>query len=141
MELPKDSRPDNGFTLVEVLIAIAILAVIFSLGLFISFDFYKSYSARSEREIIVSALQKARSLSMNNVSQTAYRVQFTDNPLTYTILPENLAVPASYGISITSPALPFDISFDQLRGSSTAQTITLSNGDVITINNEGQISW
>lgn len=141
MVLHSALRPNRGFTMIEVLIAVALLAIIFSLGLFISFDFYKSYSARSERDTIVSILQKARSLSMNNVSQTGHRVQFTDNPLTYTILPENLAVPASYGIYIASPALPFEISFDQLRGSGTAQTITLNNGDVITINSEGQISW
>ena len=61
MELHKDLIQDSkGFTLVEILIAIALLIVILSLGLFISFDFYKNYAFRSEKNIIVSILQKAR---------------------------------------------------------------------------------
>ena len=130
-----------GFTLIEILIALSILIILFALGLFISFDFYKSYSARSEKEVIVSTLQKARSESIDNISQTAHSVHFSNNPLTYTLMPENLAISAAYNISITSPALPFDVSFTQLSGDSSSQTIILSNGENITINSEGRIDW
>ncbi len=141
MESPSILRQNSGFTLIEVLIALVILVVIFSLGLFISFDFYKSISARAEKETIVSVLQKARNLSMNNISQEKHGVRFTANPLTYTIFPDDIVVPLGYGIFITSPALPFEVAFDQLSGNSQNQTITLNNGEVITITNEGKIDW
>lgn len=141
MELPNILRQNSGFTLIEVLIALAILVVILSLGLFLSFDFYKSFSAQSEKEVIVSILQKARSESMDNINQVAHSVHFSNTPLTYTLMPENLPIVASYKITITAPALPFDVTFSQLSGASSNQTITLSNGEIITINTQGQISW
>jgi prepilin-type N-terminal cleavage/methylation domain-containing protein len=141
MASPNTLRPNKGFTLIEVLIAIAILVVVFSLGLFISFDFYKSFSAQSEKEVIVSMLQKARSLSMNNINQEKHGVRFTDNPLTYTIFPDELAIKAAYGISITTPALPFEVTFDQLSGNSQNQTIILNHGETITITEQGKIDW
>src|SRR5438105_2008049 len=65
-----------GFTLIEIIIAIAILAIILTLGLFISFDFYKSYAFRSEKNIIVSVLQKARGQALNNINQARHGVSF-----------------------------------------------------------------
>ena len=153
-----------GFTLVEILITIVILVVIFSFGLFISFDFYRSYASHSEKNIIVSVLQKARNQSLSNINQTRHGVYFSD-PLTYTIFecpsltPQctsytadpstDVTINPSYGVSVTGT--PFEVVFDQLNGScvttnclTTPLSITI-NADgktqVITVNSEGRIDW
>ena|SRR5260221_110150 len=143
---------NSGFTIIEIIITIAILIIILSFGLFISFDFYKNYSFRSERNIIISVLQKARDQSLNNIDQTSHGVHFEANPnLKYTIFEgssydqdnqNNLVVNASYGISITSLILPFDVIFDQLSGVSSDEIITIYDGFKsynITVNSEGKI--
>jgi prepilin-type N-terminal cleavage/methylation domain-containing protein len=153
----------KGFTLVEIIISIAILAVIASLGLFISMDFFKSYSFRSEQSVIVTLLQNTRSQSLNNIDQVRHGVHFQGSPLRYTIFEcpvgtpqcssyvagsSDLTTNSSYNITMTSPALPFDIIFDQLNGDcvSCASPVNIQISDgvknyIITINNEGQISW
>src|SRR3989344_5249325 len=62
----------GGFTLVEVIVVIAIVGLIFGLGLFMSFDVYRGFSHRSERDVIVSLLERARSHAMANVGQSAW---------------------------------------------------------------------
>lgn len=155
MKLPNISTQDNrGFTLIEILISIGILALIASLGLFISLDFFRSYSFRSEQSVIVSLLQNARSKSLNNINQVRHGVHFEVNPnLKYIIFegssydssnPSNLTINSSYNSAISSPSLPFDVIFDQLSGTSTPLTITASDGTKsynVKVNSEGQIDW
>ncbi len=146
----------DGFTLIEVLIAMVILAVIFSLGLFISFDFYKSYSARQERDVVISILQKARSQAMDNIDQSRHGVHFA-SPLQYVLFEcnpatactsytgadtsKNISIAPAYGVSITGT----DVVFDQLTGNcDNPATITVTaNGktQTISINSQGRIDW
>lgn len=152
-----------GFTLIEILISVTILATLFGLGLFVSFDFYRSYALASEKNTIVSVLQKARGESLNNIGQVRHGVHFqTTAPLqyilfecpagnpqctNYTASASDISVPASYGITLIAP-VP-DIIFDQLSGDcvtcqNPTTTITANDGTRsynITINSEGQIDW
>jgi prepilin-type N-terminal cleavage/methylation domain-containing protein len=57
----------KGFTLIEMVIAIGLLAILASLGLVVSMDNYRGHSFRDERDVVVSALQKARSRAISNV--------------------------------------------------------------------------
>lgn len=57
----------SGFTFIEVLVAIAILVMIISLGLFMSMDVFRGYLHRSERDTVVSILSQARSDAINNI--------------------------------------------------------------------------
>ena len=167
MELPSTLRRNKGFTLLEVVIVMGILAIIFSMGIAVSFDFYRNYSFRSEKDTIISLLQKARSQSMNNINQVRHGVRF-QNPLQYIVFEcepheppcidyahantsRNMAISPSYGTTISNT--PFDVVFDQLSGclrstttacSADPVTITVSDGPksyAITINSEGQIDW
>lgn len=160
-------RQSKGFTLVEILVSLSILTVILALGLFISMDFFRSYSFHSEQSVVVSLLQNARSQSMNNINQTRHGVHFAD-PLKYIIFEcksslsqcvdyanrdasKDLVISPSYNNSISSPALPFDVIFDQLNGNcvtNNCSTLPLSISAfdgaktyVIKINNQGQIDW
>ena len=146
---------EKGFTLIEIMIAVAILLAILSLGLIISLDFYKSYSFGSEKEVIVSMLQKARSQSLNNINQVRHGVHFeNDSGLTYILFECEAATPqcnsyvatagdivvhSSFGISLTSPITPFDIIFDQLSGDCIiSTTFDCSNENPIIINDENK---
>ena len=153
------SMKQNGFTLVEILIVIAIVTIILGLSLFLSMDFYKSYSFHSEKNVIVSILQKARSESMNNINQTPHGVYFDNTSGLKYILFEgssydsastsNIEIDSSFGISLDSPTLPFSIVFDQLSGDcsscgSSGIDIVSSQGSSafdININSEGRITW
>ena len=158
------STHDKGFTLVEILVTVAILLIIIGFGLFLSFDFYKNFAFHSEETTIVSMLQKARGQSMNNIDEMRHGVHFFDNggKLTYRLFEcqsactvysgsssSDFDMVSSYNSSITFPSLPFDVIFDQLSGSCiNCQT---SNIDLhlvdnaksydITINSEGTIDW
>jgi prepilin-type N-terminal cleavage/methylation domain-containing protein len=154
------TRSNNGFTLTEILISIGLLALIAALGMFISFDFYRNYSFRSERSVIVSTLQKARSQSMDNIDQVRHGVHFAD-PLQYIVFECKASMPACTDYSdadnskdiVITPSfnssvsgLPFDIIFDQLDGDlvSSTNSIAISDqGNVknITINSAGRIDW
>ncbi len=61
------NNKNDGFTLVEILVVMGILAIIASLGLFFSMENYRSSSFRNERDLLVSALEHSRAQSVNNV--------------------------------------------------------------------------
>ncbi len=146
--------------MIEILVVIALFAIILGLGLFVGFDFYKNYSFRSEESIIVSVLQKARNQSLNNINQARHGVHFklgkyiifqcpalTPQCTSYTAGPEDNPINSSYGVTFNP--LPPDIVFDQLNGDcvgcqSSDIVITASDGVKsynISINSEGGISW
>src|SRR3989344_6188897 len=81
MVSPKILHQNNGFTLIEIIISMAILATIAGLGLFMSFDFYKSYAFRGEKNTLVSVLQKARDQSLHNINQTRHGARVSTQPL------------------------------------------------------------
>jgi len=162
MESHSTSRQNNGFTLIEILISLGILSLIVALGLFISFDFYRNYSFRSERNTIVSILQKARSQSMDNINQVRHGVYFAD-PLEYIVFEcdfntpqcvshdhadtsKDLVIKPAYGSTVSG--IPMNVVFDQLSGNcvtcSGTQTVTVNDqgqAKNITISNEGRIDW
>ena len=119
-------RNGNGFTLIEILITIGIFAVIATIGLIISLDFYRSYAFRSEESTIVSILQKARSQSMDNIDQVRHGVHFQADPLKYILFEcasgtpqcsdysgadtsRDLVIDPAYGSTVSG--VPFDVVF------------------------------
>lgn len=159
MLLPKAFiRKQNGFTIIEIAIAVGIFALITAFSLVSGFQFYRTYAFNAQRDLIVSNLEKARNDSLDNFHQTSHGVCYDDSAKNYVIF-EGLScaagsnkqlVPGSPAVTITWPN---DIVFKQLEGSTTldcnaspgACTIHLTDGiahsiDII-INNEGRISW
>ncbi len=154
--------------MIEIIVSIGILLLIASIGLFISMDFLRGGSAHSEQDVVVSLLQNARSESINNINQARHGVHFQSSPLRYTEfeckptppnptcvdyasgadMAKDLLVNSSFNVSITAPALPFDIIFNQLNGDCISCTspvnIKINDGVqdyMININSEGQIDW
>lgn len=136
----------QGFTLFEVLIVIALFGMFATLAVFIGFDVYKGYSFRGEQYNLVGILQKARNQAVNNINQTTHGVHITANYYslfegsTYT---SGIDFPVSAGFT---PSGATDVVFSQLTGNTVATSITLTENNTgktltIHINNEGQINY
>lgn len=137
----------NGFSIIELTVTIGIFATLAGLSLFLGMDSYHSYSFRSERDTVVSILQKARAEAMSNTGGKPHGVCFEDNA--YIIFEgdscatasKKISIPASNSVAITWPS---DVVFAQLSGNSAQVTIHLleintSKSYDIVINNEGRI--
>ena len=154
-------KKNQGMTLVEMLVVIAILVVIIAFGMMVDFSSFTSNTFQSEESKIISALEKARSRSMANMCISGsctdgkkHGVCYDSASSKYKIFqtvasdPNADKLDASSGITFpSSPLFPCGsggIIFDQLSGNTTGTTINLAYGTksaVITINNEGTISW
>ena len=159
MKLPstfgrRTKRSALGFTVIEVMIVMVALAMLGGFGLLVGMDFYRSYSFRSERNILVSVLRRARALSLVNMNQSPHGVRIESAG--YTIfegtsfagsapaLNETISAPPNIVLS-SNPALPRDVVFGQLDGSvATPVSIIITDGvrsSTVSVNNEGRINW
>jgi len=59
----------SGFTLVEILVVLALVVVVGKFALMISFDTYRDSSYHADRAYLIAALQHARALSVDNVCE------------------------------------------------------------------------
>lgn len=146
----------KGFTLIELLVVIVIFSILATLGLFLSMDFYRTYSSNAEVGTLVSSLAKARAQSLANINEKEHGVHVQDNK--YIVfartagagfgsqISEDLEIPAGSGTSVTTT----DIIFERLTGKARDGsgvcpcTINLSSQGktkTVTINIEGGIDW
>ncbi|MGE5540677.1 MAG: Tfp pilus assembly protein FimT/FimU [Bacillota bacterium] len=142
-------RPVKGFTLPEMLVVIALLAMMAALGAFVGFDAYRASLSRSEHDIIVSLLERARSSAMSNIDQTSWGVcyiapnyvLFRGTTCTGTASTDQLTEAAA-DVSITGLSSTTPVVFSALSGTTTSATITVSEQartSTITVNYEGAI--
>jgi prepilin-type N-terminal cleavage/methylation domain-containing protein len=141
----------QGFTLIEFLIVLTIIAILVSIGSFAGYDFYKSYALNAERDVLVSSLIKARNQAVNNLNESPHGVFIDSNGYTLFEGSSYASRDPAYDELIKSNSLMTltgleEIVFDQLTGNLTTLegNIDLSNGTrsaVISLNNEGRIEW
>jgi len=140
----------GGFTLLEIMITLAIFSATITLGLFVGLDFYKSYILTTERDTLISILRKARADAMNNFLESPRGIFIGNNEYIifsgYSYLSRN----SDYDESIVRSRAIFvsglqEIIFQPVSGiSETFGETNLSDGiknAVIEINEEGRISW
>lgn len=136
MQLPRIST-DKGFTLIEILVSLGIFTFLASLGLFISMDFYRSYSFRSQSSSLVSTLERARSQAMANINAAPHEVKIATSSY--------MLDSQAFSLDGITPSGLNDIVFTQLSGESNASgSIRLTDGvhtATISLNYEGRISW
>jgi type II secretory pathway pseudopilin PulG len=134
-----------GFTLIEILIVLGILMTMLALGLFVGMDAYRATAARSERDIVVSLLTRARSRALANIDQSAWGVCTigTDYILfagyTCTGSGEHIAISPNSTALFSLPVV-----FSQLAATTTGGTVIIAQDGrttTITINAAGQIDW
>ncbi len=67
----------EGFTLIEIIIVVAILAVIIAFGMTVDFNSFLGDTFLTEQAKIVSILERARSHAMANMYESNYGVCYT----------------------------------------------------------------
>ena len=140
---------EKGFTLIEIIVVISIIAIIISFGMTIDLGVFKRDLFKAEQSTIVSVLEKARSRSMANMFESAHGVCYDSGTDNYIIFRDTCGsaftefIPANANIEITFPT----VTFDQLTGNSNSASdiiIHMKDGvkeTDITINHEGKIDW
>ncbi len=147
----------RGMTFIEILVVVAIIGVIMSFGMSNNVGLFMGDTFRSEKNIIVSLLEKARSRAMSNMFDSTHGVCYNaGNYVLFrgrtTCLPLNPSTdentPANTNIaSISKFSTDFTpVVFNQLTGNVTGAPIDIivkddTKTDIININNEGTINW
>lgn len=158
------SKQNRGISLIEIIIVIGLFGVVASLGTFVSITDFQNNSFRDERDLLVIALEHARALAMHNICEgictdgKAHGVHIETNAgvISQFIIfqgtlynknnPSNIIIEVGKNFSkIITLTGPTDIYFQQLSGSADPTTFTLSDNlthsSIVSINDEGQISW
>lgn len=149
-----------GFTLIEILVVIAIFTMLGAMALVVSMESYRGYAFRNERDMIVALLQKARSQSMSNICigtactggrphgvylQTGSVVIFQGPSYASRDSGVDETITSRYAAASTTAGSATEVVFTQLSATTTATSTTLRDDaghvSVISINSEGGISW
>jgi Tfp pilus assembly protein FimT len=157
--LSANQKGEAGFSLIEILVVMGMLTIIGALGLFMSMDSYRSYAFRNERNIVVSALQRARSQAVSNVCMGATCTDGKPHGVHVVTGQYVIFQGASYAtrdagydqvINANTPNVSIsglsEVVFAQLSGEvATPGSITVGDNvghsSVITINSVGQVVW
>lgn len=140
----------KGFTFLEIMIVIVILALLFSVGFIFNLSFYQTFLLQGEQRLLLNLLHKVRLEALDNLYSLPRGVYIDEN--NYIIFSGSSfanRIPAydlSYPRSAVKIQSPFnEIIFSPLSATTTASgTIELSLNDkkfFIIINNEGFIDW
>ncbi len=147
-------KEKKGFTMIEILIVLAIIAIMIAVVLPSFSQMRKNEVLKSAVEDVASAINKAKSQSQSSIDSSEYGVHFETNQAVIFSGTAYSAVAASnQRVAITSPASitsitlsggGSDIYFDRLSGEpNKTGTITISNGltsKIITISATGSAS-
>lgn len=146
MKLPQPSSARGGFSLLEVILATGILAVILALGMPI-WGFYQRYQLNSEQQLLQTILRQARNFSMINHNESRHGLYINQNNF---ILfqgdsyagrnpAQDRIFPRAGGIAISGPV---EIVFESLSGRTASSTFSVNNNEAgknIYVNSEGAI--
>ena len=152
MALPKICiLNQKGFSLIEILVAITLLAVLAGFGLVVSLDSYREFTYRSQQELLLSLLERARALSLENINQMPHGLHIDSAAAVYTLFQgsdfarrdvgEDLVFSGNPGINFSGLS---EVVFTQLSATTSAGSIILQDSAhpkaAIILNNEGQIN-
>ena len=146
----------RAFTLIEVIIVLGFLVAGAALSLMVSMDTYRGTSFRSERNLLIAALEHVRSQAVNAVclgsctDAASHGVEIT--PLAYVIFQGQAYASRDALFDDPVSASPriahsgsLEIVFTPYSGTSTGGTITLSDEaghmSEILVSSFGQITW
>jgi prepilin-type N-terminal cleavage/methylation domain-containing protein len=144
------ASPARGFTLIEVLLVIALLTIAAGATLIIGTDSIGRSTARSERDLVVTLLQTARAEAMANTDEVPHGLHvgsdayFLFKGASYVSSdPTNRSYVKEDAVLVSGPT---DIVFEQLSGSVTTGGGTLLFTDSgqtasTSVNAEGRIDW
>ncbi len=143
----------NGFSLIEIVIVIALVGVIATTGIVFGLDSHSRFLCRTERDTLIALLAEARSRSINNYRTVSHGVHIEEEKyvlffgeLYLSTVPTNETTLRSSSIEVFSPS---EIVFEQLTGNllgpSSIEIIIGTPGsachEIIYLNHEAGISW
>lgn len=151
----------KGFTLLEILIVMGLVLMVVGLGLIVSFDDYRGFAFRNERDIVVNVIQKARSQAIHNMCFGASCTDGTPHgvyfgaPGAYIIFQGATYATRDTAVDEVIPARDKaavmsgmqSVVFNQLRadaattGGATLTVTQFERSSVITVDPEGRIWW
>jgi prepilin-type N-terminal cleavage/methylation domain-containing protein len=154
----KSSSIQAGFTLIEVIVTIALIGIIGGTAVYFGIDSFRGYSFHSDRDLLVTSLQHARSQAIGN---NCLGSSCTDGkPHGVLIQPDKFVVfqgisfaTADHDVDVIVEANPTitksglsEVVFKQLSGDvSTVGDIVLTDSvgrvSTTTVGSEGQILW
>lgn len=147
----------GGFTLVEIVVVLGVVAMSASVALFVSHDQLRGEGFRDERDTLVTLLQHARAEAMSGVCGSAACtagaphgieilpdsfVLFEGDAYASRALSEDVAIAHSSHIAYSGA---HEIVFQAGSGNAAASTIEIHSAEgkssAITVGDAGQISW
>ena len=158
MKSHKHYQGSAGFTLIETLIVVALVAVLAGFGLVVGIDAYQRSTFRSQQDFLVASLQKARSRALANIGQCNHGVRIEEG--SYTTFVEDDGVCDTEGVVEEEVLVegnvllegPGEIVFLRVSGDAdiegTEEIITMHNPNApdgseihVTVGEKGSISW
>jgi len=133
-----------GFTLIEILVVMAVFAVAISLSTPSLIGTKAKAELTTDTDVLSSSLEYARQQSIGARGGYAYQVHLDPAAKNYTILPDNKTYSLKPGVTMQEPSVPVTITFNKLTGiPDNPLLIKLSSRgfySLITINTGGTIS-
>ena len=147
--MKQTNQEQRGFTVMEVLVALGLLAVLFAFTAPIVANNYRRYQLTSEKQQVVTLLQKAREEAMSNVASRSHG--FSVQSSTYVIFAGtsyamrdfsmDQIYPRNTAISVTGTT---EFVFSALVGTPVSSSLYLNDPPLIasiSINGEGRIDY
>lgn len=140
----KNSR---GFTFIELMLGLSLLALIFALTAPFALQFYLDYRIVSEARTLESILRTARTAAMTNENGAAHGlyvdadnfVLFEGDSYATRVSAQDQLFPRAVNVAVAGFS---ELTFEQLSGRTSSTTITLTEGgriQTLHINAEGRI--
>ncbi len=143
-------KHNRAFTLIEVVIVIAIISFIAGFSAVANFQMYGGFNLKNEQNLIVSLLRRARGQAINNVNALPHGLHleagrymlFQGTDWSSRAAGSDVIFPANAALKVSGPG---DFIFLQLSGSATsAGNINIWDGRgktlTVNVNAEGQIN-
>lgn len=139
MKLLRNSHPIHkagaGFTLLELLLVIGIIALLLGFSISMGIDSYRRYLVYVEEQVLVGVLEKARSRALRNIEGAAHGVCFREpNYIIFRGVSCTLNSPTNEYISANkfiTKSSNFDTAFPTIVFSQLAATTTPTHIDLI----------
>ncbi len=141
----------RGFTVIEILVVIFLLAILSGMTLVFSTSYYREYNFYGEEKMLIGLLQKARSQALSNINQKPHGIFFDKTNNSYVLFQGNDYADRDSGMdfsfrqngSFSLTGLD-QVIFSQLSGDSASTGDIILDDHVrpkitISINQEGRI--
>lgn len=137
----------EGFSLIELMISLGLIAGLAALGMPVSFKLYSHYIFKSEAVSAVTLLKQARSQSFSNISNSSHGIRFEDGLIINFSPPYSPTSPTNQVVRLSRAKIvghPQEIIFSKHSGFPEAEHVFQLTDDhetkKITVTQTGQIT-